>query len=53
VVQGRDEKFSARFEVFREFSDAVHGLVDEHGLAEYYDGSLRIIDSEGTSLPAS
>ena len=26
------------------------GLVDEHGLAEYYDGSLRIIDSEGNII---
>ena len=44
------EKFSAEIEVFANFPTLFMGLVDEHGLAEYYDGALRIIDSEGNII---
>jgi NAD-reducing hydrogenase large subunit len=44
------EKFSAEIEVFANFPTLFMGLVDEHGLAEYYDGALRIIDSEGNVI---
>jgi NAD-reducing hydrogenase large subunit len=48
--KGAIEKFSAEIEVFANFPTLFMGLVDEHGLAEYYDGSLRIIDSEGNVI---
>jgi NAD-reducing hydrogenase large subunit len=44
------EKFSAEIEVFANFPTLFMGVVDEHGLAEYYDGALRIIDSEGNII---
>src|SRR5580658_5033250 len=40
--KGAIEKFSAEIEVFANFPTLFMGLVDGHGLAEYYDGSLRI-----------
>ncbi len=48
--RGCVEKFSAEIEVFANFPTLFMGLVDEHGLPEYYDGSLRIIDSEGNVI---
>jgi NAD-reducing hydrogenase large subunit len=48
--KGSIEKFSAEIEVFANFPTLFMGLVDEHGLAEYYDGALRIIDSEGNVI---
>jgi NAD-reducing hydrogenase large subunit len=48
--KARIEKFSAEIEVFANFPTLFMGLVDEHGLAEYYDGALRIIDSEGNII---
>ena len=51
VVQGGDlEKFTAEIEVFANFPTLFMGLVDEHGLAEYYDGSSAVIDSEGNII---
>jgi NAD-reducing hydrogenase large subunit len=44
------EKFSAEIEVFANFPTLFMGLVDDRGLAEYYDGALRIIDSEGNII---
>jgi NAD-reducing hydrogenase large subunit len=50
--QGSLEKFSAEIEVFANFPTLFLGMVDERGLAEYYDGKLRVIDSEGNVLAA-
>ncbi len=44
------EKFAAEIGVFANFPTLFMGLVDEHGLAEYYDGALRFIDSEGNVI---
>ncbi|HEY6446387.1 MAG TPA: Ni/Fe hydrogenase subunit alpha [Acidobacteriaceae bacterium] len=44
------EKFSAEIEVFANFPTLFMGMVDDHGLAEYYDGALRVIDSEGNVI---
>jgi NAD-reducing hydrogenase large subunit len=48
--KGATEKFAAEIGVFANFPTLFMGLVDEHGLAEYYDGALRIIDSEGNII---
>ena len=44
------EKFSAEIEVFANFPTLFMGLIDDRGLAEYYDGHLRVIDSEGNII---
>lgn len=44
------EKFSAEIEVFANFPTLFLGMIDDRGLAEYYDGSLRVIDSEGNII---
>jgi NAD-reducing hydrogenase large subunit len=48
--RGSIEKFSAEIEVFANFPTLFMGLVDDRGLAEYYDGALRFIDSEGNII---
>ncbi|HKR26210.1 MAG TPA: Ni/Fe hydrogenase subunit alpha, partial [Acidobacteriaceae bacterium] len=42
--------FSAEIEVFANFPTLFMGLIDDRGLAEYYDGALRVIDSEGNII---
>jgi NAD-reducing hydrogenase large subunit len=42
--------FSAEIEVFANFPTLFMGLIDDRGLAEYYDGHLRVIDSEGNII---
>ncbi|HKO14344.1 MAG TPA: Ni/Fe hydrogenase subunit alpha [Acidobacteriaceae bacterium] len=44
------QKFSAEIEVFANFPTLFMGLIDDRGLAEYYDGHLRVIDSEGNII---
>ncbi|MGC2638846.1 MAG: Ni/Fe hydrogenase subunit alpha [Acidobacteriaceae bacterium] len=44
------EKFSAEIEVFANFPTLFLGMIDDRGLAEYYDGALRVIDSEGNII---
>jgi NAD-reducing hydrogenase large subunit len=44
------EKFSAEIEVFANFPTLFMGMIDDRGLAEYYDGALRVIDSEGNII---
>jgi NAD-reducing hydrogenase large subunit len=44
------EKFAAEIGVFANFPTLFMGLVDDRGLAEYYDGALRFIDSEGNII---
>ncbi len=44
------EKFAAEIEVFANFPTLFMGLIDDRGLAEYYDGNLRVIDSEGNII---
>jgi NAD-reducing hydrogenase large subunit len=44
------EKFKAEIEVFANFPTLFMGLVNDRGLAEYYDGVLRVIDSEGNVI---
>jgi NAD-reducing hydrogenase large subunit len=44
------QKFAAEIGVFANFPTLFMGLVDERGLAEYYDGALRFIDSEGNVI---
>jgi NAD-reducing hydrogenase large subunit len=41
------ERFRAEIESFANFPSLFMGLVDEHGDLEHYDGTLRIVDSEG------
>jgi NAD-reducing hydrogenase large subunit len=48
--KGSIEKFSAEIEVFANFPTLFMGLIDDRGLAEYYDGNLRVIDSEGNII---
>lgn len=48
--RGSLEKFAAEIEVFANFPTLFMGLVSDQGLAEYYDGSLQIIDSEGNII---
>jgi len=48
--RGSMEKFAAEIEVFANFPTLFMGLVNDHGLAEYYDGSLQVIDSEGNII---
>lgn len=48
--RGAVEKFSAEIEVFANFPTLFMGMIDDRGLAEYYDGSLRVIDSEGNII---
>lgn len=50
--KGATEKFTAEIGVFANFPTLFMGLVDERGLAEYYDGMLRVIDSEGNIIAA-
>lgn len=47
---GSIEKFSAEIGVFANFPTLFMGLIDDRGLAEYYDGALRVIDSEGNII---
>ncbi|MFP5227166.1 MAG: Ni/Fe hydrogenase subunit alpha [Acidobacteriota bacterium] len=51
--KGITERFAAEIGVFANFPTLFMGLVDEHGLAEYYDGALRVIDSEGNVIAAA
>lgn len=44
------EKFAAEIEVFANFPTLFMGMIDDAGLAEYYDGALRVIDSEGNII---
>src|SRR5579875_1206270 len=44
------EKFTAEIEVFANFPTLFMGMIDDRGLAEYYDGALRVIDSEGNII---
>ncbi len=44
------DKFSAEIEVFANFPTLFMGMIDDRGLAEYYDGYLRVIDSEGNII---
>ena len=44
------QKFSAEIEVFANFPTLFMGLIDDRGLAEYYDGHLLVIDSEGNII---
>lgn len=44
------ERFSAEIEVFANFPTLFLGMIDDRGLAEYYDGYLRVIDSEGNII---
>lgn len=44
------EKFRGEIEVFANFPTLFLGLIDGRGLAEYYDGYLRVIDSEGNII---
>ncbi len=44
------EKFAAEIEVFANFPTLFMGLIDGRGMAEYYDGALRVIDSEGNII---
>jgi NAD-reducing hydrogenase large subunit len=44
------EKFKAEIEVFANFPTLFLGLVNDRGLADYYDGVLRVIDSEGNVI---
>jgi NAD-reducing hydrogenase large subunit len=48
--RGAVEKFKAEIEVFANFPTLFMGLVNDRGLAEYYDGVLRVIDSEGNVI---
>jgi NAD-reducing hydrogenase large subunit len=48
--RGAVEKFKAEIEVFANFPTLFMGLVNDRGLAEYYDGALRVIDSEGNVI---
>ncbi|MGC2619640.1 MAG: Ni/Fe hydrogenase subunit alpha [Acidobacteriaceae bacterium] len=48
--KGSIEKFSAEIEVFANFPTLFMGLINDSGLAEYYDGNLRVIDSEGNII---
>jgi NAD-reducing hydrogenase large subunit len=48
--QGAVERFSAEIEVFANFPTLFMGMIDDRGLAEYYDGYLRVIDSEGNII---
>jgi NAD-reducing hydrogenase large subunit len=48
--RGAVEKFRAEIEVFANFPTLFMGLVNDRGLAEYYDGALRVIDSEGNVI---
>lgn len=48
--KGSLEKFSAEIGVFANFPSLFLGMVDGHGMAEYYDGVLRVIDSEGNVI---
>lgn len=44
------EKFSAEIGVFANFPTLFMGLTGNRGLPEYYDGALRVIDSEGNVI---
>lgn len=44
------ENFKAEIEVFANFPTLFTGLIDDRGLVEYYDGALRVIDSEGNII---
>lgn len=44
------QNFSAEIEVFANFPTLFMGMIDDRGLAEYYDGHLRVIDSEGNII---
>lgn len=48
--RGSVERFTAEIEVFANFPTLFMGLIDDRGLAEYYDGALRVIDSEGNII---
>lgn len=48
--RGAIEKFKAEIEVFANFPTLFMGLVNDRGLADYYDGCLRVIDSEGNVI---
>jgi NAD-reducing hydrogenase large subunit len=48
--RGAVENFKAEIEVFANFPTLFMGLVNDRGLAEYYDGWLRVIDSEGNVI---
>jgi NAD-reducing hydrogenase large subunit len=48
--RGAVEKFKAEIEVFANFPTLFMGLVNDRGLAEYYDGHVRVIDSEGNVI---
>jgi NAD-reducing hydrogenase large subunit len=48
--RGAIESFKAEIEVFANFPTLFMGLVDDRGLADYYDGNLRVIDSEGNVI---
>jgi NAD-reducing hydrogenase large subunit len=48
--RGAIEKFRAEIEVFANFPTLFMGLVNDRGLADYYDGRLRVIDSEGNVI---
>ena len=48
--RGALEKFTAEIEVFANFPTLFMGMIDDRGLAEYYDGHLRVIDSEGNII---
>ncbi|MGA8528580.1 MAG: Ni/Fe hydrogenase subunit alpha [Acidobacteriaceae bacterium] len=48
--RGSLEKFTAEIEVFANFPTLFMGMIDDRGLAEYYDGALRVIDSEGNII---
>jgi NAD-reducing hydrogenase large subunit len=48
--RGSLEKFSAEIGVFANFPTLFMGMIDDRGLAEYYDGALRVIDSEGNII---
>ena len=48
--RGAIESFKAEIEVFANFPTLFMGLVNDRGLADYYDGDLRVIDSEGNII---